>query len=185
MINRKVGPRSTRTYASMILAVVAVLAGFYIFSRSETKGTRDIRPELPPSAEGSVAPAFVLPDLSGKTVSLSELKGHVVILDFWATWCPPCRREIPDFVNLQNEYGSRGLQIVGIALDEQEKVQAFASQHGMNYPVLIGSDDVVRRYGGIDGIPTTFVIDRKGKIVGRFEGFQSKEIFEEEIKKLL
>jgi cytochrome c biogenesis protein CcmG/thiol:disulfide interchange protein DsbE len=107
------------------------------------------------------------------------------VLDFWATWCPPCRAEIPDFIDLQNEYGSQGVQIVGIALDEPEKVLAFARQNGMNYPVLLGSDEVSMKYGGIEGIPTTFIIDRDGKIVNRFEGFRPREVFETEIKKVL
>jgi cytochrome c biogenesis protein CcmG/thiol:disulfide interchange protein DsbE len=177
--------RGHGTYYWMVLAVVAVVAGYYLIARSTSKGTSSFRPELPPSATLGAAPAFTLPDLNGMTVSLTDLKGHVVVLDFWATWCPPCKREIPDFITLQSAYGSKGLQIVGIALDDQDKVQAFAHQNGMNYPVLLGSDEVARRYGGIGGIPTTFVIDRNGKIVSRFEGFRPKEVFEEEIKKLL
>ena len=176
---------SSRVLPWIVLVVVGIVAGYYLFARSESIGSSGIRPELPPNSLAGIAPAFSLPDLNGKTVSLADLKGHVVILDFWATWCPPCRREIPDFVNLQNEYGSRGLQIVGIALDDQDKVEAFARENGMNYPVLIGSDEIARRYGGIDGIPTTFIIDRKGKFVGRFEGFHSKGVFEGEITKLL
>ena len=108
-----------------------------------------------------------------------------MVLNFWATWCPPCKREIPDFIDLQTAYGLRGVQIVGIALDEPEKVREFALENGMNYPVLLGSDDVSMKYGGIEGIPTTFIIDKSGKIVSKFEGFRSRQLFESEIQKLL
>jgi len=138
-----------------------------------------------PSASGSAAPLFTLAEVNGGNVSLSDFKGKVVILDFWATWCPPCKREIPDFITLQSEYGSRGLQVVGIALDQPDKVRLFAQQNGMNYPVLLGTDQIASEYGGIEGIPTTFVLDKNGNIVNRFEGYRPKEDFEAEINKLL
>jgi peroxiredoxin len=138
-----------------------------------------------PSTSSSAAPAFTLTDVNGGTVSLSDFRGKVVILDFWATWCPPCKREIPDFITLQSEYASKGLQIVGIALDQPDKVRAFAQQNGMNYPVLLGTDQISALYGGIEGIPTTFILDKNGNIVNRFEGFRPKEDFETEINRLL
>ncbi len=173
----------------ILVAVVGVLAAYGLMGGKEPKAAGPVRPvSAGPAAaaeRGGVAPAFSLPDLKGREVPLSDFRGKVVVLDFWATWCPPCRREIPDFVELQREYGPQGLQIVGIALDEPEKVEAFARQNGMDYPVLMGSDEVAVLYGGIDGIPTTFLIDRQGKIVSRFEGFRPKSVFEEEIRKLL
>ena len=177
--------KKSPTYVWIVLAVVAVVAGYYLFGRSESKATSALKPSLPASEVAGVAPAFTLTDLDGKSVSLAEFHGKVVVLDFWATWCPPCKREIPDFIDLQKEYGSQGVQIVGIALDEPGKVQAFARQNGMNYPVLLGSDEVSMRYGRIEGIPTTFIIDKSGKIVDTFEGFRPREAFETEIKKLL
>jgi cytochrome c biogenesis protein CcmG/thiol:disulfide interchange protein DsbE len=139
-----------------------------------------------PSAELSgAAPAFTLVDVNGKSVSLADFKGKVVILDFWATWCPPCKREIPDFIKLQSEYGSKGVQIVGIALDQPGKVEAFVKDNGMNYPVLMGTNEVAASYGGVEAIPTTFIIDKSGKIVTKYEGFRPKETFESQIKKLL
>lgn len=137
------------------------------------------------TANSASAPGFTLTDLHGSNVSLSDFRGKVVILDFWATWCPPCKREIPDFITLQSQYGPRGLQIVGIALDEPGKVREFALANGMNYPVLMGTDNVAALYGGIEGIPTTFIVDRNGNIMNRFVGFTSKEEFEAEINKLL
>jgi len=141
--------------------------------------------EAPTLTLSGNAPEFTLADLHGDNVSLADFRGKVVILDFWATWCPPCKQEIPDFINLQSKYASKGLQVVGIALDEPDKVKSFARENGMNYPVLLGNDQIAALYGGIDGIPTSFIIDRKGDIVTRFEGFRSKEDFEGEISKLL
>jgi peroxiredoxin len=177
--------KKSMTYAWVILAVVVAVAGYYIFGRNESRARTALQPMLPSGEVTGAAPAFTLTDLSGKPVSLADFHGKVVVLDFWATWCPPCRREIPDFIDLQKEYGPQGVQVVGIALDEPDKVQAFARQNGMNYPVLLGSDEISLRYGGIEGIPTTFIIDKSGKIVNRFEGFRPRNVFETEIKKWL
>jgi len=166
------------------LVVVASIATYLLLQQGTPTATGAPRPTLPGDATPA-APAFTLTDINGKSVSLSDFKGKVVILDFWATWCPPCKREIPDFIKLQKEFGSRGLQVVGIALDEPGKVQAYASQNGINYPVLLGSDDIAWKYGGIQGIPTTFIIDKTGKIVSKFEGYRPREVFESEIKKKL
>jgi peroxiredoxin len=167
------------------LAALVLLAGFYVLAGNSTKPQNNQTSMLPPGEPIDMAPGFTLADLSGKSVSLSDFKGKVVILDFWATWCPPCKKEIPDFIELQKQYGSQGVQIVGIALDQPDKVKAFVQQNGINYPVLLGNDAITVKYGGIDGIPTTFVIDKKGKIINRFEGFRPKSVFEGEIKKLL
>ena len=185
MTQRAPVKKGSMTYAWIGLAVIVVVAGYYIYGRGESNAGSAMKPMLPPGELAGSAPAFTLTDLNGKSVSLSDFRGKIIVLDFWATWCPPCRREIPDFIDLQREYGSRGVQIVGIALDEPEKVQAFARQNGMNYPVLLGSDEISMKYGGIEGIPTTFIIDRDGKIVNRFEGFRPREVFEAEIKQLL
>lgn len=133
------------------------------------------------------APSFTLPDIYGKSFSSERLKGRVVILDFWATWCPPCRAEIPHFISLYNQYKGQGLEIVGVALDQggSRTVKSFAEDFGMNYPVLIGNQEIANAYGGIRGIPTTFIIDRKGNIVEKFVGYRDKEVFESAIKELL
>lgn len=175
----------TRVYTWVFLGVAAILAGYYLFGRSESQASSPNMHTLPPGNITGIAPGFTLPDLNGKPVSLADFKGKVVVLDFWATWCPPCRREIPDFIKLQTEYGSKSVQIVGIALDEPGKVQEFARQNGMNYPVLLGTQEISVKYGGIEGIPTTFIIDKNGKIANRFEAFRPRAVFEEEIKKLL
>jgi peroxiredoxin len=177
--------KSTPAFLWIGLAVVVVVAGYFILRKDNVLAAEGPKPALPVMAVAGMAPAFTLVDLAGKSVSLSDFRGKVVVLDFWATWCPPCRREIPDFINLQKQYAAQGVQIIGIALDEPEKVQAFARDNGMNYPVLLGNDAISALYGGIEGIPTTFIIDKTGRIVNKFEGFRPRGTFEAEIKKLL
>ena len=133
------------------------------------------------------APDFTLPDLNGKAFSLSELEGKVVILDFWATWCPPCVMEIPHFIDLYKEYKGQGLEVVGVSLDRGgvKVVKSFVEKNEMTYPVVIGNQKVAEDYGGIRGIPTTFVINRQGYIVKKFVGYRDKKVFESIIQQLL
>jgi peroxiredoxin len=133
------------------------------------------------------APAWNLPDINGKSVSLSDFKGKVVVLDFWATWCPPCRAEIPHFIDLQKQYGDQGLAVIGISLDAGGAgvVAAFAKKNNLNYTVVMGDSDVVAQYGHIQGIPTTFIIDPKGEIVSKYVGLTDASVIEGDIKKLL
>ena len=131
---------------------------------------------------------FSFKDIDAKKVSLSDFKGKVIILDFWATWCEPCKKEIPDFITLQQKYGARGLQIVGISVDDSMKMaKTYATQMKMNYPVLLaeGKEDVLRAYEPINGIPVSVVIDRQGRIVAHHEGIKSLDVFEKEILPLL
>ncbi len=174
-----------RRIAWTLVALGGVVAVYLIAGRHEQAEHVSMRPALPPATVHGMAPDFTLPSLDGRTVSLSQFRGKVVILDFWASWCPPCKREIPDFIGLQSSYGSRGLQIVGVALDDPAPVREFASTQGINYPVLFGTDETASLYGGISGIPTTFIIDARGTIVGRYEGYQPREVFEQEIHKLM
>lgn len=136
---------------------------------------------------GDTAPAWELKDVKGNPVKLSDFKGKVVILDFWATWCPPCRAEIPHFIGLQDKYGKQGLVIVGVSVDEggPEVVSSFVKANKINYPIVLGNLDVAQKYDATDGIPTTFVIDRKGNIVSKHLGFTKPDIFESEIKSAL
>ncbi len=139
------------------------------------------------AALGAPAPAFTLPDLQGKSVSSASFAGKVVILDFWATWCPPCREEIPHLVRLQSKYRAQGLEIVGVSLDAggAADVAPFADEHDVNYTMLIGDPDQATTVWGANFLPTTFVLDREGKIVKRFVGYTAPEVFEEAIRPLL
>jgi cytochrome c biogenesis protein CcmG, thiol:disulfide interchange protein DsbE len=131
---------------------------------------------------------FTMKDLEGKDVSLSSYKGKVILLNFWATWCGPCKAEIPGFVELQNEYGKDGLVVVGYSVDDDApKARAFANEYKMNYPVLLGlgREDVQDAYGPIWGIPASFIISREGKVCQKHLGIAPKAVFEKEIKALL
>jgi peroxiredoxin len=133
------------------------------------------------------APAWKLQDLDGHSVSSEDFKGKVVILDFWATWCGPCRAEIPGLSELQSQYQKKGLAVIGISLDEggPDAVKDFVAKTGMNYRVLMGNEKVQQDFGGMDAIPMTFVIDRQGNIVKQHLGLTDKSEFEAEIKQLL
>ncbi|MFA6141952.1 MAG: TlpA disulfide reductase family protein [Candidatus Omnitrophota bacterium] len=134
---------------------------------------------------GETAPDFTLHSIDGKTVSLSEFKGKVVILDFFASWCPPCRQEIPDFIELQKAYGDKGFVMIGVSLVNMDESKKFASQKGINYPVVMDDEKVSGLYGPIRSIPTTFVLDRDLKIVRFYIGARPKSVFENDIKELL
>lgn len=137
-------------------------------------------------ASRKLAPNFRLTDLAGRPLELGALRGKVVILDFWATWCPPCRAEIPNFIALYSAYKSKGFEMVGLAVGEEPGVvRQFAQKNGINYPLAVTQGQVERAYGGIRGIPTTFVIDKKGRIVKKYVGFQERKVFERHIQQLL
>ena len=134
------------------------------------------------------APAWKLQDVNGKTISASDFQGKVVVLDFWATWCPPCRAEIPGFIELQKEFSKEGVAVIGVSVDNSDEVTAvrkFAERFGINYPVALADQKTVRDFSGVDSIPTTFIIDRSGRIVSRHVGFTEKADLEKEIKPLL
>jgi thiol-disulfide isomerase/thioredoxin len=139
------------------------------------------------AAEAAKAPAWELSDPDGKPVKSSDFAGKVVILDFWATWCPPCKAEIPGFVELQEKYRDKGLVIVGVSLDEQGPavVKPFMQQFQINYPIVMGDEKTAQDFGGVTAIPTTFIIDKAGNIVKKHVGFAPKENFEKEITPLL
>ena len=171
----------------MILVVIAAVA-LMLFA-----GVRMARPRASVvklktvGKNGSVAPDFELQNLEGKSVRLSDFHGKAVLLNFWATWCAPCKIEMPWFVDLQKQYAAQGLQVIGVAMDDSgtETVAKFAKQMGVNYPVLIGKEAVGDAYGGVEFLPTTFIIDRQGKVVERIFGLAGRSEFEDNIKKAL
>lgn len=138
------------------------------------------------AAEPKSAPAWELKDLDGKSVKSSDFQGKVVVLDFWATWCGPCKKEIPGFIELQEKYGKDGLVVLGVSLDDGPKVvKRFAASNKINYPLVMSDDRMTKIFGDVEVIPTTFIIDRAGKIVGKHVGYTEKAVFEKEIKPLL
>jgi peroxiredoxin len=133
-----------------------------------------------------LAPDFSLTDVTGHTLTLSRYRGKVILLDFWATWCDPCREEIPRFVELQNKYRDRGLQIIGISMDDTSgPVRDFYRQFKMNYPVALGNAKIGELYGGVLGLPIAFLIDREGRIYAKHIGATEISVLENEIKALL
>ncbi|MFA4982022.1 MAG: TlpA disulfide reductase family protein [Candidatus Omnitrophota bacterium] len=134
---------------------------------------------------GEVAPDFTINDAEGKPVTLSEFKGKVIILDFFASWCPPCRMEIPDFIALQKTYASQGFTMVGVSLVDKNETAKFVSQQNINYPVAVDDGKASDSYGPIRSIPTTFLIDKDFKIAKVFIGYRAKDVFEKEIQELL
>jgi len=134
------------------------------------------------SVSAQTAPDFTLTDINGKEVSLSDYKGKVILLDFWATWCGPCRMEIPSFIQLQDEYKD-DVVVLGISLDQggPKDVVPFAKKMNINYPVVYGDGNVVQAYGGVRSIPTTFVIDRDFNIQRKYVGYTDHQVFEKDI----
>jgi thiol-disulfide isomerase/thioredoxin len=139
------------------------------------------------SVEKQKAQNFSLKTADGKVIELAKLKGKVVVVNFWATWCPPCRAEIPDFIKVYNQYKLKGLEIVGIALDKDgwDAVKSFINKMRINYPIVLGNENITRSYGSFKGIPTTFIIDKNGYIVDRQAGKLSKQALEQILKPLL
>jgi thiol-disulfide isomerase/thioredoxin len=138
--------------------------------------------------KGIMAPAFELKSIpEGKSTPLASFRGKAVLLNFWATWCGPCKIEMPWLVDLQKKYGPQGLQIVGVAMDDtsDKEIADFTHKMGVNYVVLKGTEKVGDLYGGVEGLPTTYYLDRSGKVVDKTLGLASESVIEDAIKKSL
>lgn len=169
--------------ALLFVAVVAAVMLFIGFHMARRNG-----PDAPSVlGKSTPAPDFTLEKLDGGNLKLSDLRGKAVLLNFWATWCGPCKIETPWLVEMQQQYGSQGLQIVGVAMDNSGKddIAKFAKDMGMNYPVLLGKEAVGDEYGGVPGLPESFFIGRDGKIVSHIIGLRGKAEIEDSIKKAL
>jgi peroxiredoxin len=165
---------------AMVVALMLVF-GFKIARRSK-----------PGAASGTAqtnaaAPDFTLQSLDGKTVRLSDFRGKAVVLNFWATWCGPCKIEMPWFVDLQKQYGPAGVQFLGVAMDDAstKDIAEFAQSMNVNYPILIGKESVGEAYGGVQFLPETFYLDRNGKIVDKAFGLKGRGEIEDDIKKIV
>jgi thiol-disulfide isomerase/thioredoxin len=137
---------------------------------------------------GSRLPAFSAKDLQGRQVSSSDLRGKVVLIDFWATWCQPCRKEMPGYQKLLDRYGPGGLAVVGFKLDimrDTEDPVLFAKRIGVRYPLVVADDDLKQSFGGIEGIPTTMLYDRQGILRQKVIGFEYTDVIEVELKAIL
>ena len=135
----------------------------------------------------SRVPDFSVQDLDGRTVRMSDFRGQVVLIDFWATWCGPCRMSIPHLIDLYNEYSSKGFTVLGISLDQRGPtvVRPFVATNKIPYPVVMGDQATVQKFGSVRAIPTAFLVDPEGYIVGRYEGLRDKRFFQKEIEKAL
>jgi peroxiredoxin len=144
---------------------------------------------LPTRSEGQQgkAPNFSLKTHDGKVVDLKKLKGKVVVVNFWATWCGPCRQEIPGFIETYKSFQAKGVEIIGISLDEGgwDVVQPYVSKSSIPYPIVIGDQELSEAYGGIGAIPTTFIITKEGNIAGKHVGYLSRDLLEKQIKAVL
>ncbi len=177
----------------VVISLVLLVVGAVYLNKSDGKGdakdsgmpSQASAMEAPP--DGRIAPDFSLTSTDGKMIKLSDYRGKVVVVDFWATWCPPCKAEIPDFIKLYSQHKDEGLQMIGISLDEGglKDVKPFMKEYGINYPIVMGTEEVVSAYGGIRGIPTTFVIDKTGHVRGAFEGYRSASVFTKLIQQLI
>ncbi len=172
----------------LIIATVLVLIGATYFADKATrvKATSSIKntQQVEAKIDGKPAPEVKFKDLDGKEVTLAQFKGTVVLVDFWATWCDPCYVEIPWLIEMQQKYAAKGFTVLGVAMDEEGKsaVTPFLAKERfdvngqklpMNYPIVLGNDDVADKFGGLLGYPTGFLITRDGKVVKKFQGLTS------------
>ncbi len=153
----------------LLLVLIFISLSFFACTKSDTGSGK------PSSAQtAGIAPDFVLKDIEGKDIQLSRYKGKIVVLEFWATWCPPCKATIPELIALQKKYAEKGLVVLGISIDEGDnlpsKLSAFSKENKINYPILIGSEEVSRSYE-VMSIPVTVLIGRDGRIIASYKGY--------------
>jgi peroxiredoxin len=171
-----------RNTVAAALLVFGVAGGIYTVLHHR----REVREQHIRALERTSAPNFSLNDLEGKRLQLSDYRGKVVLLDYWATWCAPCKIEVPHLVALQKKYGAQRLQIIGISMDDDAApVKTFAREFAINYPIVLGNAELAQSYGGVLGLPVAFLIDRDGRIVKRLDGDVMLQSLESEVAELI
>jgi len=175
-----------------VLIVVAMVVSLMLaFGLNKARRSKSPGAVATNKLKGQTAHDFTLQSLDGKTVRLSDFRGKAVMLNFWATWCEPCKIEMPWFVEIQKQYGPQGLQIVGVAMDDADKedIAKFTKEMGIDYPILVGKDSVreaiANDYGGMAFLPETFLIGRDGRVVEKILGLKSRSEIEDAVKKTL
>ncbi len=175
-----------------VLVVVGLIVAIMLFAGVHFARRRMGLPEASATAaKGKIAPDFSLVTLDGKPAKLSDFRGKAVLLNFWATWCDPCKIEMPWFIELQKQYGPQGLQIVGVAMDDADTkdIAKFAADMHVDYPILVGNDadreNIANAYGGVQYLPESLYLDRDGKIVNKMFGLVSRGEIEDNVKKAL
>ena len=171
-----------------VLAILAVAAALALCSCSGTSSAANSSAAGQQSADRKAAPDFTLKDANGQTVKLSDYRGKVVLLNFWATWCGPCQLEIPWFMEFEQEFKSKGFEVVGVSMDDDgwKVVKPYIAAHKLNYRILLGDETVSQLYGGLDALPTTFMIARDGKFAfSPHIGLAGKNEYLSEIESLL
>ena len=178
-IHHAIGLRVSRGYSRILRNTAAcALIAVSLAAVAQTVRTH--------SLVGSQAPGFIRRDLSGHEIQLATLRGKVVLLNFWATWCAPCQQEMPLFSGWQREYGSRGLAVIGISMDDDaDSARKLVEKLKIGYPVAMGDANLGRLYGGVLGLPLTFVIGRDGKVMAQFQGDSDVKSIEQKIKSAL
>jgi len=196
MRSAKCSSRSLRSVAlSVIWSGVLIAGGLNLPGVSSTAHGEPAAKQQPGQQGDAVirfirdpdpAPAFAAKGMDGKNVSLGAARGKVVLLNFWATWCGPCRMEVPDLVVLQTKYGER-LQVIGLVVDDEDEVavRAFAKRYAINYPIAMATNEMRFRFGGVPALPTSFIIDAQGRVVQKHIGLRDPVLYETEIRALL
>ena len=180
--------KSEKQNVLVLLVVGIVVAGMIYTGATHSRRLKPLEEQaMQGDLRGKPAPDFELSALDGKKVKLSDFRGKAVLVNFWATWCGPCKIEMPWLVDLQQRYSAKGLVVLGISVDEgsTDKIASYAKEMGVNYTVLRTTDTVSDLYGGIDGLPTTFYVNRNGIIIDQAAGLVSKDTIEDDINRAL